>query len=301
MKLSRLLRNRRGQLALPALIVLPTLFLFVFLLMETTRLSRDKIRRQFALDVAASQEIGVYADFLNRLAYVNGPFPDRVFRELAVSPVRYYQDYAMGLFPASFGRVREDQARWTFRFGPGRGYLNVEYPTQLDGIFFINQENAGPRMAVFGKIYGLLGDLVHAHMKVFKGLTARHALLRRAMWLNMGKSADCPDPEACGEEAATCFPDISVTLHHIEGYEDNDDDEKVRYTAPGLFQLATVPRAKLQLLRDGLECRQSWTPRSAYFDVTFNDPMPFVHTTVLAYGGRLWTDPTPKFTTQSRP
>ena len=297
----RLLGDRRGQLALSALLVLPTLFLFVYLLVETTNLSREKIRHQFALDAGASQEIGLYADLLNRLAYINGPFPDRVFKELSLSPIRYYQDYNMGLFPASFGGVSEDQSRWVMRFGPGRGYLNVDYPTQLDGIFFINQENAGPRMAVFGKIYFLLGDLARSHIKVFDGLTSRHALLRRSMWMNMGSQRECPDPEACGEEAASGFPPLPVTLHYIAGYEDNDDDEKVYYPAPGLFQLATVPQFNLSELRAGLVIRQGWKPGKNYFHVSFDDPQPYVRNTVMVDGGRVWTDPTPKYATSLQP
>ena len=298
---ARLLRDRRGQLAIPALVILPSLFLFVYLLVDTARLSRDKIRRQLALDAGASQEIALYSDLLNRLAYINGPFPDRVFKELTVSSVRYYQDYAIGLFPASFGRVSEDSPRWVFRFGPGRDYLNVEDPTRLDGIFFINQEHAGPRMAVFSKVYSLLGDLASSHIKVFDGLTARHALLRRSIWMNVGKTKECPDPESCAEEAADCFTPLPVIIHYISGYEDNDDDEKVHYPPPGLFQLATVSRAKLREFREGLVIRQSWVPGGNYFNVTFDDPMPYVRNTVMFDGGRLWTDPTPKFHTQLQP
>src|SRR5271156_291136 len=71
----------RGQIVIPALFVLPSLFLFVFLIFETAKLSREKIRHQFAVDAAAFVEMTNYSDFLNRSAYVNGAFPMRIFWE----------------------------------------------------------------------------------------------------------------------------------------------------------------------------------------------------------------------------
>src|SRR5438477_628147 len=75
------LRSRRGQIAIPSLFVLPSLFLFVYLIFETAKLSREKIRHQFAVDSAAFIEMTNYSDFLNRSAYVNGAFPQRIFFE----------------------------------------------------------------------------------------------------------------------------------------------------------------------------------------------------------------------------
>ena len=75
------LRRRDGQITLPALLVFPTLFLFIYLCFETTKLSREKIRHQFALDAAAFVEATNYSDFLNRTAYVNGAFPMRIFEQ----------------------------------------------------------------------------------------------------------------------------------------------------------------------------------------------------------------------------
>src|SRR6185312_5166651 len=71
----RLYRSRAGQIFIPAMLMFPTLFLFVYLIYETAKLSREKIRHQFALDAAAFVEMTNYSDFLNRTAYVNGAFP----------------------------------------------------------------------------------------------------------------------------------------------------------------------------------------------------------------------------------
>ena len=75
------LKSSRGQLLIPALFVFPSLFLFIYLIYETAKLSREKIRHQFAIDSAAFIEMSNYSDFLNRSAYVNGAFPMRIFKE----------------------------------------------------------------------------------------------------------------------------------------------------------------------------------------------------------------------------
>jgi len=77
----RLYRSRAGQIFIPAMLMFPTLFLFVYLIYETAKLSREKIRHQFAMDAAAFVEMANYSDFLNRTAYVNGAFPMRIFEE----------------------------------------------------------------------------------------------------------------------------------------------------------------------------------------------------------------------------
>lgn len=74
-------RSREGQILIPSLLVIPSLFLFVYLIFETAKLSREKIRQQFAVDSAAFIQMGDYTNILNRTAYVNGAFPYRIFKE----------------------------------------------------------------------------------------------------------------------------------------------------------------------------------------------------------------------------
>ncbi len=74
-------RSKVGQIIIPALFLFPTFMLLVYLIYETARLSRDKIRHQFAIDAAVFVEMTNYSDFLNRTAYVNGAFPMRIFNE----------------------------------------------------------------------------------------------------------------------------------------------------------------------------------------------------------------------------
>ena len=74
--------NARGQLAIPFLFVFPSIFLFLFLIIETAKLSRQKIRHQFAIDTAAFLEMSNYSDLLNNSAYVNGAFPQSLFEDV---------------------------------------------------------------------------------------------------------------------------------------------------------------------------------------------------------------------------
>jgi len=84
--LSSAFSNERGQLVIPALFVIPSLVLFIYLIYETANLSTHKIRHQFALDTAVFVEMTNYSDLLNRTAYVNGAFPARVCYEAFSDP-----------------------------------------------------------------------------------------------------------------------------------------------------------------------------------------------------------------------
>lgn len=72
----------RGQIALPALFVFPFLVIVLYMVVETANLSREKIRHQFGVDAAAFAEMSNYSDFLNRAAYINGAFPERVLYDV---------------------------------------------------------------------------------------------------------------------------------------------------------------------------------------------------------------------------
>ncbi|MDR0953551.1 MAG: hypothetical protein LBM71_05190 [Elusimicrobiota bacterium] len=78
---SKHINNKRAQIVLPALLLIPTIFLVIYLLFETTKLSREKIRHQFAVDTSAFVELTAFSHYLNATAYVNGAFPFRLFRE----------------------------------------------------------------------------------------------------------------------------------------------------------------------------------------------------------------------------
>lgn len=153
-------RNPRGQIILPVLLTLPIGILFAYLLFETGKMSREKIRHQFALDAASFVEMVNYTDFLNQTAYVNGAFPFRDFVELFSCPPAFCQKcpavpensmdnvldrkdstnpvciydmlYDNGAFPASdkIGAQLENQPVWDIRFDPmgARSWLNSPVP-----------------------------------------------------------------------------------------------------------------------------------------------------------------------------
>ncbi len=72
------LSNRRAQLLLPAVLLLPLFVLVIYLLVETTKLSISKVGHQFALDNAAYAQMTSVSAWLNAAAYVSGPLPYRV-------------------------------------------------------------------------------------------------------------------------------------------------------------------------------------------------------------------------------
>lgn len=74
------LHNRRAQLLLPAVLLLPLFVLVIYLLMEVTKVSIAKMRHQFALDNAAYSQMTSVSVFLNAVGLLNGPLPYRVLK-----------------------------------------------------------------------------------------------------------------------------------------------------------------------------------------------------------------------------
>lgn len=132
------LRNQKAQIVLPAILLVPTILLVIYLLFETAKLSRFKIRSQFALDSAAFIELTSYSNFLNAVAYVNGAFPFRVFRENMTKmidrnddceeddncgqqpQISYYElFYQAGAFPAMANidaNPKDNSGRWELKY-----------------------------------------------------------------------------------------------------------------------------------------------------------------------------------------
>ena len=136
MRFLNCLKNKRAQIVLPAILLIPTILLVIYLLFETAKLSRFKIRNQFALDSAAFIEMTSYSNFLNAVAYTNGAFPFRVFRENMTDTIKksegadselpetitYYDlFYQAGAFPAmGEGNInanpKENAGKWELRY-----------------------------------------------------------------------------------------------------------------------------------------------------------------------------------------
>ena len=166
--------NQRGQLVIPALFVIPSLVLFIYLIFETAKLSAEKIKHQFALDTAVFVEMANYSDFLNRTAYVNGPFPARVCYEAFSDPeltLQVDEDYGsssqpMGLYdylklkglcpystkcadPSSCAELAQQGASdWGFTYNEEKcdGYRNCTEGRNSD-----NPDVTGKRLVLFDR------------------------------------------------------------------------------------------------------------------------------------------------------
>ena len=110
--------KRQGQILIPSLLVIPSLLIFVFLLFETAKLSREKIRQQFAIDSAVFIQMGDYTNIFNRTAYVNGAFPYRLFKE-------QYGCIDSANYKEATGKGDPDVCVWDMLYGSGAIPKNV--------------------------------------------------------------------------------------------------------------------------------------------------------------------------------
>ncbi|MDE2292722.1 MAG: Tad domain-containing protein [Elusimicrobia bacterium] len=236
--LRRLCAGRRGQIAIPALFILPSLFLFVYLIFETAKLSREKIRHQFALDSAAFIEMTNYSDFLNRSAYVNGAFPQRIFYEgfyntciqkknntqgdCGTAGDRLYNIlYKNGAYPrtdqAPPDQPLDDLPAWFLQFGGDGAAKNGGPPDMGSGLlrlitmqnaldYWLSWDDAQDIYKLYVQIYELLGSVEDAQTSVFKRLTTDHNFFRKSYWLNTN------DPIDQADEGAAYFPGGSAAV-----------------------------------------------------------------------------------------
>lgn len=228
----RSLRSRAGQIVIPALFVFPSLMLFVYLIYETAKLSREKIRHQFALDAAAFVEMTNYSDFLNRTAYVNGPFPMRIFEEgfknvcidcdmkrdcKAYPPCSKGKSvwdilWGNGAFPRAADKNKSEYPPsakvWDIGFAPvttkqddepvAEAVIEVLKNQDAD-MFWINWDDANNIYKLYVQIYQLLGSVEEAQWSVLTRLTDQHSFFKKSYWLNTG------DPIAEADAGAMAF------------------------------------------------------------------------------------------------
>ena len=101
----KVLQNRRAQLLLPAVLLLPLFILVIYLLVEVTKVSIAKVRHQFALDNAAYTQVTTVSVFLNAVGLLNGPLPYRVLQT--------YQDELKPVHPDNPAQQYRNQSGWT--------------------------------------------------------------------------------------------------------------------------------------------------------------------------------------------
>ncbi|MDD2772794.1 MAG: hypothetical protein PHP45_03755 [Elusimicrobiales bacterium] len=227
---ARVLLSECGQIVIPAVFIFPTMCLFVYLLFETTKLSREKIRHQFAVDSAAFIEMTNYSDYLNRTAYVNGSFPHRIFKEAFSCPpddnyiertdggqreCLYDVVYEMGGFPKNLDSndtMMDQSDKWRIEFSQGRGVdLNVpdpQFPPQFDLFqhdrmikLILSWDAAVGIYKLYARVYMLLGSVQDSQKSVYERLTDDHKFFRKSYYLNTG---DCQgNPETCGDQGVS--------------------------------------------------------------------------------------------------
>lgn len=225
---------RAGQILIPSLLIIPSLLLFVYLLFETTKISREKIRQQFAVDSAAFIQMGDYTNLLNRTAYVDGAFPYRIFKEAYECPPEtpmqltdqsgqicpYDMLYAAGAIPKYKNDVKgaqpaalDDQKKWEIAFDPTARPEFLTNPTsKVDKPQFdlITQDQGVKIMLEWGtaigyykfyaQVYSLLGSVEESQWTVFDRLTESFNFFRKSYYLN-ANTPDCVNnPQTCGND-----------------------------------------------------------------------------------------------------
>ena len=214
-------KSRAGQIVIPAMLLFPTLFLFVYLIYETAKLSKEKIRHQFAMDAAAFVEATNYSDFLNRTAYINGAFPMRIFEQgyddfpaecegrSNPCPKTSYAEllYQNGIFPRSQSGVKEysgdkDKDTWDIAYGGKGANKNSSNPTMEDPVELFTQDNAekfwhqydlaSEVYKLYVQVFSLLGSVEDAQWQVLKRLSkdSNHSFLQKSYYLNTGDGAN---------------------------------------------------------------------------------------------------------------
>jgi len=250
------MRGRSGQIILPALFVFPSLILFVWLIFETAKLSKEKIRHQFAIDAAAFVEMTNYSDFLNRTAYVNGAFPMRIFDEgfgtYAVDCDKKTNNckpttmkellYENGVFPKSpQSSGFDDMKQWNIRYGGKVGErknpASPNDPPDLDETiefltwqnahdYWINWDEAQSLYKLYVQIYQLLGSVEEAQYSVLQRLSSGHNFLQKSYWLNTGDSlADVQEAVSSFHASAAGFKAVPYCHKKIMFYGNKPTDD----------------------------------------------------------------------------
>ncbi len=156
-----LLSQRKAQVLLPSILLVPLFVLVVYLLYDLANLSMSKVQNQFALDNAAYTQVSSLSTYLNAMAMINGPSYYRVMItfdndtvDFAGSNSSGYEEkasvfdlfYRSGFFPSlgpnhekgvNHGKPKAESTDWDFQFFPGNGDNSPRdrYPLTMDESF----------------------------------------------------------------------------------------------------------------------------------------------------------------------
>ncbi|MGD9642013.1 MAG: hypothetical protein AB7V08_04655 [Elusimicrobiales bacterium] len=227
------LSRRAGQILLPSLLVIPSLMLFVYLLYETTKISRAKIQQQFAVDSAAFIQMTDYVNLFNRTAYVNGAFPYRIFKEAYECPPEepmqmssgtgekcpYDMLFEAGAIPKSKSDVKGAQpdtldgsGKWEIAFDETARPDFKDNPSGKTDtpLFDLITMDQGTKIMLewgsaigyykfYSQVYSLLGTVEMSQYTVFERLTDGFSFFKKSYFLNSG-TCESEQAQSCGND-----------------------------------------------------------------------------------------------------
>lgn len=225
------IKNKKAQIVLPAILLIPTILLVIYLLFETTKVSKEKIRHQFALDTSSFVEMTSLSQYLNATAYVNGAFPFRLFRDFfeannpQLKPDEYAENasnlqpislydyyYQAGAFPAMSdynSSPKTTDTKWDLHYyGDTRKDWEKDVPKVDEEKFYpINSAELAKThqaywdvdvLQLYFMVYYYLGNIYEDQKKVYERLVKDNEFFRRGYFYNTG---NCSLSE-CGKEGA---------------------------------------------------------------------------------------------------
>lgn len=237
-KILKSIKNKKAQIALPAILLIPTILLVIYLLFETTKISKEKIRHQFALDTSSFVEMTSLSNYLNATAYVNGAFPFRLFRDFFeannpqlkpdetseatnLQPISLYDYYYQaGAFPAMSDYNSSPKAtdtKWDLHYyNKTRPGWEKETPkVDKDKFYPINEEELAKNyqaywdvdvLQLYFMVYYYLGNIYEDQKKVYERLVKDNEFFRKGYFFNTG---NCSLSE-CGKEGAQTLKDYFI-------------------------------------------------------------------------------------------
>ena len=225
------LKNKKAQILLPSVLLIPTILLVIYLLFETTKISKEKIRHQFALDTSSFVEMTSLSNYLNATSYVNGAFPFRLFRDFfeannpqlepdeyadsssGLEPISLYDYYYQaGAFPAMSdynSTPKATDTKWDLHYyGDTRRDWEKDNPKVDDDKYYpINSEELAKNykaywdidiLQLYFMVYYYLGNIYEDQKKVYERLVKDNEFFRKGYYYNTG---NCSLSE-CGREGA---------------------------------------------------------------------------------------------------
>ena len=229
------LKEKRAQILLPAVMLVPIFILVIYLLFETAKVSMSKVRQQFALDNAAYSQMSATSTYLNSVALLNGPLPYRVLLQMyqdqnltpkpGEQPVSIFELFYHGGGVPSIGPdyktginrpPRAESVDWGVHYDPSnkeysRADWEKEFPKSpgSDPVPVMSKEIAEthylparglliPVIQNYLETFVRVGSIYDSQTYTYEQVNKNALMFREAYYLN---SNDCEKAE-CGRQSA---------------------------------------------------------------------------------------------------